>query len=164
MAERNRHPFLALRNEFDRLFDEASSMFRSPMALWGRRPGFGMEPLLRVDEPMDAIIPAVDVDEREADYRLTLEMPGLEDKDIEVGLQDDILTVRAEKKEEKEEKDKNRSVSERRYGVCVRSFQLPANVDPEGITAGLKNGVLTVTLPKTGPTQPAARKIAITQG
>ncbi len=164
LAERNRHPFLALRGEFDRLFDEASSMFRQPWALWSRRPAFDLEPLLRGEDRMDAILPATQVDETEAEYRVTLEMPGMEEKDVEVALQDDILTIRAEKKEEKEEKDKNRYVSERRYGMCVRSFQLPATVDPEAIAASLKHGVLTVTLPKTAPGVPSSRKIAITQG
>ncbi|MCG5243909.1 Hsp20/alpha crystallin family protein [Azospirillum doebereinerae] len=162
LAERNRHPFLALRSEFDRLFDEASSMFRSPWTLWSRRPLFEMEPLLRTDGQMNAIMPAAEVDERETEYRVTLEMPGMEDKDVDVTLQDQILTIKAEKKEEKEEKERNRYFSERRYGLCMRSFQLPANVASDRIAASLRNGVLTVTLPKTEASLPAKRRIEIT--
>lgn len=167
LAERDRHPFVTLRNEFDRLFDEAGSMLRNPWASWSRRSPFDLEPLLRTEGAMDAIIPAAEVEERDGDYRVALEMPGLEDKDVEVAVRGDVLTVRAEKREEThgpETGDKSRCVSERRYGMCARSFQLPANVDVEAIAASLKNGVLTVTLPKTGPARPDARRIAITTG
>ncbi|KAA0571445.1 Hsp20/alpha crystallin family protein [Azospirillum sp. Sh1] len=158
VAERNRHPLFALRDEFDRLFDEASSMFRFP---WGRRPAFGLEPLLRGDADLEAIVPPAEVDERETEYRVTLEIPGMDEKDAEVSIQDDILTVKAEKKEETEEKDKNRYFSERRYGLCARTFRLPANVKADAITASMKNGVLTIVLPKSEPSKPTRRTIEI---
>ena len=158
VAERNRHPLFALRDEFDRLFDEASSMFRFP---WNRRPVFGLEPLLRSDADLEAIVPPAEVDERETEYRVTLEIPGMDEKDAEVSIQDDILTVKAEKKEETEEKDKNRYFSERRYGLCARTFRLPANVKADAITASMKNGVLTIVLPKSEPSKPTRRTIEI---
>jgi len=158
VAERNRHPLFALRDEFDRLFDEASSMFRFP---WNRRPAFGLEPLLRSDADLEAIVPPAEVDERETEYRVTLEIPGMDEKDAEVSIQDDILTVKAEKKEETEEKDKNRYFSERRYGLCARTFRLPANVKADAITASMKNGVLTIVLPKSEPSKPTRRTIEI---
>lgn len=158
-AERYRHPFLALRDEFDRLFDEASSMFRLP---WHRRSPFDMEPLLRIGAEAGAIIPPAEVEETDGEYRVVLEVPGMDESNVEVGVQDDTLSVRAEKKEEtKEEKGANRYFSERRYGMCARSFRLPANVDRERIAAAMKNGVLTITLPKTEPSQPSRRTIAI---
>ena len=158
LAERNRHPLLSLRDEFDRLFDEASTMFRFP---WSRRPMFDLEPLLRTEAEVEAIIPPAEVDEREAEYRVTLEIPGMDERDVEVSVQDDVLTIKAEKKEEKEEKGKNRYFSERRYGMCARSFRLPANVKADAITAGMKNGVLTVALPKTEPSTPSKRTIEV---
>ncbi|SMF17227.1 heat shock protein Hsp20 [Azospirillum oryzae] len=158
VAERNRHPLFALRDEFDRLFDEASSMLRFP---WSRRPVFGLEPLLRGDADLEAIVPPAEVDERETEYRVTLEIPGMDEKDAEVSIQDDILTVKAEKKEETEEKDKNRYFSERRYGLCARTFRLPANVKADAITASMKNGVLTIVLPKAEPSKPTKRTIEI---
>lgn len=90
-------------------------------------------------------------------------MPGMDEQSVDVSVQDDVLSIRAEKKEDKEEKGANRYVSERRYGLCARSFRLPANVDSDRIAASMKNGVLTVTLPKTEPSQPAKRKIDITK-
>ncbi|WP_448205672.1 Hsp20/alpha crystallin family protein [Azospirillum sp. sgz302134] len=158
IAERNRHPLLALRDEVDRLFDEASSMLRFP---WSRRSPFDLEPLLRTDMEAMAFAPPAEVDEREGEYRVTMEMPGMDETSVEVGIQDDVLSIRAEKNEEKEEKGTNRYFSERRYGLCARSFRLPANVDRDRITASMKNGVLMVTLPKTGPSQPGKRKIEI---
>lgn len=158
LAERNRHPLLALRDEFDRLFDEASSVFRLP---WGRRPMFDLEPLLRAESGVDAIIPPAEVDERENEYRVMLEVPGMDETGIEVSVQDDVLTIRAEKKDEKEEQGKNRYFSERRYGMCARSFRLPANVDRDRIAASMKNGVLTIALPKTEPSKPSKRTIDV---
>ncbi|CAO3425291.1 hypothetical protein [Azospirillum endophyticum] len=158
IADRNRHPLYTLRDEFDRLFDEASSMFRLP---WSRRPMFGLEPLLRSEAELAAIVPPAELEESEAEYRVALEIPGMDEKDVKVTIEDDLLTVRAEKKEETEEKDKNRYFSERRYGLCARSFQLPANVKADGITAAMKNGVLTITLPKSAPSTPNKRTIEI---
>ncbi|HEY0834472.1 MAG TPA: Hsp20/alpha crystallin family protein [Azospirillum sp.] len=160
LAERNRHPLLVLRDEFDRLFDEASSVFRFP---WGRRPTFDVEPLLRTEAGAAAIIPPADVEESDAEYRVTLEVPGMSEKDVEVCLQEDALTIKAEKREEKEEKGKNRYFSERRYGMCARSFRLPSNVDRERIAATMKDGVLTIALPKTEPSAPAKRTIEVSK-
>ena len=80
---------------------------------------------------------------------------------IEVKVADDILTIKGEKKEEKEEKDKNYYMSERRYGSFQRSFQLPAGVDQSKIDASFQKGVLTVTLPKSPEAQKKEKKIAV---
>lgn len=160
LAERNRHPLLVLRDEFDRLFEEASSVFRFP---WNRRSMFELEPLLRTEAEIEAIIPPAEVDEREDEYRVMLGVPGMDEKSVEVSVQDDVLTIRAEKKEETEEKAKNRYFSERRYGMCARSFRLPANVDRDQIAASMRNGVLTITLPKTEPSKPSRRTIDVTR-
>ncbi len=158
MAERNRHPFFALRDEFDRLFDEASSMFRLP---WNRRSPFDLEPLLRPDLERVAFAPPAEVEEREDEYRVTMEMPGMDEQSVEVSVQDNVLSIRAEKREETEEKGANRHFSERRYGVCARSFRLPADVDQDRIGATMKNGLLTVTLPKAEMNRRSGKKIEI---
>jgi HSP20 family protein len=95
-------------------------------------------------------------------FEITAELPGLEAKNIELNLTDDVLTIKGEKKEEKEEKTKDRYVSERRYGSFRRSVQLPSSVDASKIEANCKSGVLTVTLPKTAEAQKKQTVIPIT--
>ncbi|WP_448192755.1 Hsp20/alpha crystallin family protein [Azospirillum sp. sgz301742] len=158
MAETGRHPLLALRDEFERLFDDASSMFRAP---WTRPSLFDVEPLLHTRSATLAIVPPAEVNETETEYRVTLEVPGMDEKGVEVSLEDDMLTIKAEKKEETEEESRNRYFSERRYGMCSRSFRLPGNVDRERISASMKNGVLTIAMPKSEPSKPSKRTIDV---
>ena len=105
--------------------------------------------------------PVVDVVEKEREYQVSAELPGLEEKDVEVSVADDMLTIKGEKKEEKEEKAKNYYLSERRYGAFQRSFRLPPGVDSAKIEANFQKGVLTVTLPKTPEAQKKEKKIEI---
>ena len=109
----------------------------------------------------EATFPTADVVEGEKDYKITAELPGMSEKDIEIALAGDVLTLKGEKKEEHEEKGQNRYVSERRYGSFQRSFALPEDADPEKIEAAFKNGVLTVTLPKRPEAQAKQRKIEV---
>ena len=109
----------------------------------------------------EATFPVADVVEGERDYRVTAELPGMSEKDIEIALAGDVLTLKGEKKEEHEGKGQNRYVSERRYGLFQRSFALPEDADPEKIEAEFKNGVLTVTLPKRPEAQAKQRKIEV---
>jgi HSP20 family protein len=102
-----------------------------------------------------------DVVEGDKDYRITAELPGMSEKDIEIALVGDVLTLKGEKKEEHEEKGESRYVAERRYGTFQRSFALPEDVDAEKIAASFKNGVITVTLPKRPDAQPKQRKIEV---
>lgn len=85
------------------------------------------------------------------------EIPGIEPKEIQVSLQDQVLTIKGEKKQEREEKDEHRYRMERSYGVFARSLQLPVPVDREKVAAKFKNGLLTITLPK----MPVARGTTI---
>lgn len=94
--------------------------------------------------------PAVDVLEDEKQFILKAELPGIEQKDIEISLQDNTIMIKGEKKEEKEEKSELRHRLERSYGGFMRTFQLPSGVDTEKVEAHYKNGILEVTLPKTG--------------
>jgi len=149
-------PFDSLRDEVDRIFDEFTRGFGGlPI---GRRM-LEMEPLWRGETALAA--PAIDVVEKENEYQIAAELPGIDEKDIQVEVADDVLTIRGEKKEEKEEKDKNYHLTERRYGTFQRSFQLPSGVDQEKIAARFETGVLTLTLPKTVEAQKKARTIAV---
>jgi HSP20 family protein len=151
-------PLEALHKEVDHLFDEFTRGlgWRAP-----RRRHFEVEPLLRYETSFGVSAPVVDVVEKEKEYQISAELPGLEEKDVEVSVADDMLTIKGEKKEEKEEKAKNYYLSERRYGAFQRSFQLPPGVDAEKIEAKFQKGVLTVTLPKTPEAQKKEKKIEI---
>jgi HSP20 family protein len=96
--------------------------------------------------------PRLDVNETDQEIRLSIELPGVSDKDIDVSLDDDILTVRAEKKAERTEepgKEPGRAhITERAYGMFQRALRLPFRVEPDGVTASFNNGVLTITVRK----------------
>ena len=106
-------------------------------------------------------MPAVDIAESEKAYEITAELPGMDEKNIEVKVTDGSLTIKGEKQEEKEEKEKDYYLQERRYGSFERSFELPESVDPDKIEASFKKGVLTVTLPKKAEAQKPAKKIEV---
>lgn len=148
-------PFETLRNQVDRLFrDFETGFLQSPLYrdidnFWRRDFAF-------------PVTPAVDVVEKDNAFELTAELPGLDAKNIELSLSDDVLTIKGEKNEEKEEKTKDRYVSERRYGSFRRSLQLPASVDPAKIEASYKSGVLSVKLPKSEEAKKKQTVIPIT--
>ena len=120
----------SLRTEMDRLFER---FFESG---WPEMPKLGeWQPSLDLSETKDAVI-------------VKAEIPGVEEKDIAVSLQDGMLTIKGEKEAEKEEKDKRYHRVERSYGAFFRAVRLPAAVDGSKVTAEYKSGVLTVTLPK----------------
>ncbi|MEY9626373.1 Hsp20/alpha crystallin family protein [Sinorhizobium fredii] len=147
-------PFESLRTEIDRLFDDFAPNF------W-RRP-LGSALMHRATFPSTwAVAPAVDLVEKDNGYKITAELPGMEEKDIEVRVSNDTLTIRGEKQEEKEEKDKGYVLSERRYGSFQRIFKLPEGVKADDIVATFSKGVLTVNLPKTEQAQQNERKIEI---
>jgi HSP20 family protein len=150
-------PFENIRREIDRIFD------RFHLGTWdlpfGRR-AFDLE----VPWPRTAgtaIAPAVDVVEKDKEYEITAELPGLDEKNIELKLSNGVLTLKGEKKEEKEQRDKDYYMSERRYGSFLRSFQVPEGVDSAKIEASFSKGVLTVKLPKTAEAQKSEKTIAI---
>jgi HSP20 family protein len=107
-------------------------------------------------------MPAVEVTENDKEIAITAELPGLSEKEVEVDVDDDVITIRGEKVEEKrEEKDRRYHVVERTYGTFRRSFTLPSNIDAQHTHAEFRNGVLTVRLPKTEVEKPRGRKIPI---
>lgn len=108
-----------------------------------------------------AFIPPVDVYEDEQGLRLKLEVPGIEEKDLDIRMENNVLTVRGERKFEKEEKEENFHRIERRYGSFTRSFSLPNTVDQESVSADYKNGVLTLLLAKRAEAKPKQIKVNI---
>lgn len=148
------HPFESLRKDIDRLFDDFSEDF------W-RRPIRSLAAFERAWPRKFVAAPAVDVAESDKSYEITAEMPGIDEKNIEVSLANGGITIKGEKKEETEEKKKDYYVSERRYGSFERYFELPEGVDADKIEATFKNGVLRVTLPKTAEAQKPAKRIEV---
>jgi HSP20 family protein len=103
----------------------------------------------------------VNVAEHEGAVEVTAEMPGCAPEDIDVQLNDGVLTIKGEKKVEKDDKQKDFHVMERSYGMFERSFTLPAEVDGNKVEAAFDKGVLKVTLPKLPEAQSRAQKIAV---
>ena len=140
-------PFMTLHREMNRLFDDVFRTF--DMAPFGSFGGTGRR----------AGWPSVEVSETDKDVRISAELPGLEDKDVEVLMGDGVLTLRGEKKSEIEDTD--RAFSERSYGRFERRIPLAWEVEEDKIDAAFRNGVLTVTMPKSPESKPNAKRIAI---
>ena len=145
-------PWQGFRSEMDRLFDRFSGF-----GLPSMRHMFDLAP----SGVSDFNVPAVDVTEDDKAYKIAAELPGLEEKDIDVSVTGDVLTLKGEKHQEKEEKNKNWYVSERAFGSFQRAFTLPDGIDRDKIAADFAKGVLTVTLPKSAEAQKQQKKIAV---
>ena len=133
---RSDNPFMSLQREIDRLFDNFTQGF----------------PALSTGGAAE-LLPNLDVTETDKQIEITAELPGLEEKDVQVNLADNVLTIRGEKKAEKEEKDKIYRLVERSYGSFVRSLELPEGVNAGAIKASIDKGVLKVTVPKPATVQ-----------
>jgi HSP20 family protein len=152
-----RDPFRSFRAEMDRLFDRFAAGIHLPS--W--RGMFDVEPASRIESSFSFTAPAVDVTEDNKAYKISAEMPGLDEKNIEISISGDMLTLKGEKRQEKEEKDKNRYLSERAYGSFQRCFALPDSIDRDKIGAELTKGVLMITLPKKAEAQKPEQKIEV---
>lgn len=141
-------PFEGLPRPLDRLFDDVTR-------------GWGLAPFRAAARGWADLSPRVDVAETEKEIKVTAELPGMDEKDIEVKLTGDVLTLKGEKRAESEEKGKSFHRVERSYGAFERAFVLPAEVDPAKVEASFKKGVLTVTLAKTPAAQAHARRIEV---
>lgn len=148
----------SLRSEMDRLFDRFD---RFGFPSWSSFPTFPSLPSLFDKSTFSFNVPAVDVSEDDKAYKIAAELPGMDEKDIEVTTKGDMLVIKGEKREEKEEKGKNTYVSERSYGSFQRAFSLPDGVDRNKIVADFSKGVLTVTLPKSPEAQKQQKKIEV---
>ncbi len=147
LAERRglANPLGAFRQEMDKLME-------------GFFGGFDFHPFGRRSV---TFMPQVDVVDTEKEIKVSIELPGLDDKDVEVSLTRETLTIKGEKKEEKEEKGKDYYRSERSFGSFTRTIPLPVEIDAEKAEASFKKGVLTVTLPKTKQVISQTKKVAI---
>ncbi|WP_028895584.1 Hsp20/alpha crystallin family protein [Syntrophorhabdus aromaticivorans] len=151
--EAGRDPFLAFRHSMDRLMDE---FFR----------GFDMwPPSIRGLSPFewrtDTFAPKVDVKDEDGRIVIEAELPGMTEKDVEVSLSGDSITIRGEKKRETEEEKENYYRLERVYGSFERTLPLPAEVETDKAEAKFKNGVLSVLLPKTKEALAQKKRIPI---
>jgi len=123
------------------------------------------EPLRNIGAKIaDWFAPASDAASTKDAYEINMELPGVEADDIDIALDDGQLTIRGEKRFQREEKGRTYYFSEREYGAFQRSFRLPADADATDIAADFQNGVLTVRIPKAGPPQDKAKKIQIRTG
>jgi HSP20 family protein len=139
-------PFLALHREVNRLFDD---VFR----------GFDLAPFGMAGRPSDhAGWPNIELSETDKEVRVTAELPGLDEKDIDLELTNGVLSIRGEKRTETE--DRERRFSERFYGRFERRIPID-DIDEDKVTASFKKGVLTVVLPKSATAQQRVKRIAI---
>jgi HSP20 family protein len=136
--------FGPLHREIDRLFDEFS------------------RDLAPLQQTAANLLPNIDVAETDKQIEVSVEMPGLERGDVEISLEDNVLTIRGDKRMEADRNDKNVYVSERAYGVFLRTIELPPGVDPSSINATMSNGVLKITIPK--PANAEAKRIEVKEG
>jgi HSP20 family protein len=105
--------------------------------------------------------PTTDIAETDKEYEVTVELPGIDEKDVEVTLANGVLSIKGEKKFEREEKKKDYYVSERSFGSFHRSIRVPDDVDADKVSASFNQGVLTLKLPKQPEAQPATKKIEV---
>ena len=152
MSAYERDPFSAFRRQMDRLFED----FFAPLE--GR--SFGA-PLASAPQAMAGAWPSLDVHETGEAYAVTAELPGMEEKDIELNLQDNVLTISGEKRQERKEGDGGRSYTERSYGRFQRAIPFPSEIDPDKVEASFRNGVLKVTLPKNAQARDRSRRIEV---
>lgn len=136
-------PFLSFYQQANRLFEDVFREFDDTREALG-----------------GILSPSIDVTQNDHETRIAAELPGVKEEDVDLSIDDDILTIRAEKRIEREEGKDTRHVRERAYGTFQRSLRLPQTVDPEQVRAHFANGVLTVILPRTEQ-ESARRKIAI---
>ena len=145
-------PIQQFHHEIDRLFDQ---MFH----------GFGLAPFgseRRSPRLSGSILkPTLDLSASDKEYTVTVEIPGVDQKDVKLEIVNDTLTIHGEKKQEKEEKEKNYYRMERSFGAFQRVLSLPEDADQDGIEATFKKGVLTVTLPKKSMPKSGVRQIEV---
>ena len=142
------HPLDVFQREMNRLFDD---VFK----------GAGLRPWTEEMESLGAFNPQVNMTEDEKSITVSAELPGMDEKDIEISLSKDSLTIKGEKKGETEQKDKEAYYMERSYGTFTRVLPIPKEVNTEKAEASFKKGVLTITLPKLEREKQSQKKIRI---
>ncbi len=152
-VSRYRDPFAEMRAEMDRLFDSflGRGFFAQP-APFGRA------------ELATTLAPNVDIRENDKEIIVEAELPGIDEKDIQVSVRDGVLSLKGEKKSERDEKKDTYHLIERSYGSFERSFELPDSADQDQIKAEFNKGVLRVVVPKQAEAAKAEKKIPIGKG
>ena len=135
------NPFELLHRQMNDLFEDFFDGFSEKSSLWPS--------LRRPTQAWTSANPTFEVSESDDEVRIKAEMPGMDEENIEILLDENVLTIRGEKKDEREKKKRNYYVSEVRYGQFHRSIDLPTGIDQGKAKAKFKRGVLTLTLPKT---------------
>jgi HSP20 family protein len=162
-AERRIPPYRAsrpldqLRTEIDRLL---SDFLRGYWHVPFRRSAVDVEPIWRGEITLGAT-PAVDIVDTDDCYKLTAELPGVDEKQVEIRFSNGTLAIEGKKDESPNDAKQDHFVSERRYGDFHRTFRVPDGVDADKIEASFKNGVLSVTLPKTAEARRKQKKVEI---
>jgi len=144
-------PLERLRHEIDRLFEDFGGGFFGG-SLFDDAPSRGGQSLFPA-------MPDIEVTETDKAYEITAELPGMDEKSVQVRVADGVLSIGGQKQEEKREGNKDCYVQSRSFGSFQRAFPIPNDVDADRIEAIFKNGVLSVTLPKGAGPQNAAKKI-----
>jgi len=137
--------------ELEEMSNRLNRLFERPTL----RTGNGKEALTVADW-----VPSVDISETDSEYLIKGELPGVKKEDVKVMLQDGVLTIQGERKQEKEEKGKKFHRVERSYGSFVRSFTLPDYVDDAKVKAEFKEGILNLHLPKSEKAKPKAIEVS----
>lgn len=142
------HPLVAFQREFERLFEEMWTGFDAPLRGRGERA-------------VTSITPRIEVHENETEIVVTTELPGLQEKDVDITLTDNVLSIRGEKKLDKTGKEEGHTYSERSYGLFERRIPIEAEIVADKVAARFADGVLTVTLPKHPEAKPHVQHIRI---
>lgn len=145
--QRDDDPFLLMRREMDRVFDDFVRGWATPSTQLAE----------------GVLSPRVNVVENEKGLEVTADLPGVDQKDIDLDLSEGVLTLKAEHKQEKEDRDENQRyhVVERAYGTFMRRFAIPFEPDADNVEANFDNGVLKVWIPRSPESQQQTRKIEI---
>lgn len=144
-------PVLHLHREIDRMFDDFFNTWPTP--------GFGRSFPAGVG---DAILkPTLDLSATDKAYKITVEIPGVDEKDVKLEIADDTLTIRGEKRLEKEENEKNYYRMERAYGSFKRVLSLPADADQESVKAKFRKGILTIKMAKKEMPESYVKRIEV---
>lgn len=123
------------------------------------------DPLRHMSERVaEWLAPASEAAASDNEYRIAVELPGVEEKDIDLSVEDGVVMLKGEKRTEREEKGETWFFSERQYGSFSRSFRLPPDADADKVDAHLKDGVLTITIPKAAPSKPETSTVQIRKG
>ena len=161
-------PFMSLHRDMNRLFDDAFRGMTPPGQGRAERPGGqtmagGQGQAGQGGVAQVALVPHMDVSETDTELRISAELPGVLEADVEVTLNDDVLTIGGEKKFERTDERENYHFVERSYGIFQRSLRIPYPVNPDEVRASFERGVLTVTLPKAKQAE-KSRRIEVRSG